>query len=90
MVNADTIGSVDAVAGQASDAGASSASAAVANRMTARKVNLWYAEKQALYDVDLDIPDRQVTALIGPSGCGKSTFLRCLNRMNDTIDICRV
>ncbi|MEM7044753.1 MAG: phosphate ABC transporter ATP-binding protein PstB, partial [Pseudomonadota bacterium] len=47
-------------------------------------------EKQALYDVDLDIPDRQVTALIGPSGCGKSTFLRCLNRMNDTIDICRV
>ncbi|NJM91650.1 MAG: phosphate ABC transporter ATP-binding protein [Rhodospirillaceae bacterium] len=59
-------------------------------RMTARKVNLWYGEKQALFDVDLDIPDRRVTALIGPSGCGKSTFLRCLNRMNDTIDICRV
>ena len=60
------------------------------SRMTARQVSLWYGEKQALYDVDLDIPDREVTALIGPSGCGKSTFLRCLNRMNDTIDIARV
>jgi phosphate transport system ATP-binding protein len=48
------------------------------------------ARKQALFDVDLDIYERQVTALIGPSGCGKSTFLRCLNRMNDTIDSCRV
>ncbi len=60
------------------------------SRMTARNVSLWYGEKQALHDVDLDIPDREVTALIGPSGCGKSTFLRCLNRMNDTIDIARV
>lgn len=60
------------------------------NRMTARKVNLWYGDKQALFDVDMDVPDRQVTALIGPSGCGKSTFLRCLNRMNDPIDICRI
>ncbi len=59
-------------------------------RMTARKVNLWYGEKQALFDVAMNIPDREVTALIGPSGCGKSTFLRCLNRMNDTIDTCRV
>ena len=66
------------------------ASEASRNRMTARKVSLWYGDKQALYDVDLDIPDREVTALIGPSGCGKSTFLRCLNRMNDTIDIARV
>ena len=49
-----------------------------------------YGDKQALKDVDLDIPPRQVTALIGPSGCGKSTFLRCLNRMNDMIDGCRV
>ena len=47
-------------------------------------------EKQALFGVDLDIPANQVTSLIGPSGCGKSTFLRCLNRMNDVIDICRV
>ena len=59
-------------------------------KMTARAVNLWYGQKQALFDVDLDIREREVTALIGPSGCGKSTFLRCLNRMNDTIDGCRM
>jgi phosphate transport system ATP-binding protein len=59
-------------------------------KISARNVNLWYGEKQALFDVSLDIPERQVTALIGPSGCGKSTFLRCLNRMNDVIDTCRV
>jgi phosphate transport system ATP-binding protein len=51
---------------------------------------VFYGEKQALFDVALDIPPNQVTSLIGPSGCGKSTFLRCLNRMNDTIPICRV
>ncbi len=78
----------DAVRAVAQNSSATSASDSI--RMTARKVNLWYGEKQALFDVDLDIPDREVTALIGPSGCGKSTFLRCLNRMNDTIDICRV
>jgi len=49
-------------------------------------VNMWYGDKQALYNVSLEIPDKHVTALIGPSGCGKSTFLRCLDRMNDTID----
>ncbi|MHA1189217.1 MAG: phosphate ABC transporter ATP-binding protein PstB [Alphaproteobacteria bacterium] len=59
-------------------------------KMTARDVNVFYAEKQALFDVALDIPERTVTALIGPSGCGKSTFLRCLDRMNDTIEIARV
>jgi phosphate transport system ATP-binding protein len=59
-------------------------------KMTARDVNLWYGEKQALFDVSLDIPDRSVTALIGPSGCGKSTFLRSLNRMNDVIEGCRM
>ncbi|MBM3544862.1 MAG: phosphate ABC transporter ATP-binding protein [Alphaproteobacteria bacterium] len=59
-------------------------------KMTARDVNLWYGEKQALFDVSLDIFDRQVTALIGPSGCGKSTFIRCLNRMNDVIEGCRI
>ncbi|MEO1200410.1 MAG: phosphate ABC transporter ATP-binding protein PstB [Pseudomonadota bacterium] len=58
--------------------------------MTARNVDVFYGTKQALFGVDLDIGDREVTALIGPSGCGKSTFLRCLNRMNDTIDVCRV
>jgi len=53
-------------------------------------VNVFYGAKQALFGVDLDINANEVTALIGPSGCGKSTFLRSLNRMNDTIDICRV
>ncbi|KZB71753.1 phosphate ABC transporter ATP-binding protein [Thalassospira sp. MCCC 1A01148] len=55
-------------------------------KMTARNLDLFYSDNQALYEVNLDIAEQQVTALIGPSGCGKSTFLRCLNRMNDTID----
>lgn len=59
-------------------------------KVTARDVGVFYGAKQALFDVNLDIPRNSVTALIGPSGCGKSTFLRCLNRMNDTIPICRV
>ena len=59
-------------------------------KMTALDVCVFYGEKQALFDVSLNIRDRSVTALIGPSGCGKSTFLRCLNRMNDTIEGCRV
>ncbi|MHB8763939.1 MAG: phosphate ABC transporter ATP-binding protein PstB [Deferrisomatales bacterium] len=54
-------------------------------RIQCRDVGVWYGEKQALAEVTLDIPDRQVTALIGPSGCGKSTFLRCINRMNELI-----
>ncbi|WP_394706397.1 phosphate ABC transporter ATP-binding protein PstB [Breoghania sp.] len=58
--------------------------------MRANKVCVFYGEKQALFEVDLDVAANEVTALIGPSGCGKSTFLRCLNRMNDTIDGCRV
>lgn len=59
-------------------------------KISARNLNVFYGEKQALYDVDLDIQPHGVTALIGPSGCGKSTFLRCLNRMNDTIENCAV
>jgi phosphate transport system ATP-binding protein len=59
-------------------------------RMTCRSVNVYYGEKQAIRDVTLDIARNQVLAMIGPSGCGKSTFLRCLNRMNDTIEGCRV
>ena len=59
-------------------------------KMRGRKVVVHYGAKQALFDVDLDVRENQVTALIGPSGCGKSTFLRCLNRMNDTIEGCRV
>ncbi len=61
-----------------------------ATKIAARDINVFYGEKQALFDVSMDIPDRAVTAFIGPSGCGKSTFLRCINRMNDTIDNCRV
>jgi phosphate transport system ATP-binding protein len=56
----------------------------------ARSVNVFYGEKHALKDVTIDIPERSVTAFIGPSGCGKSTFLRCINRMNDTISIARI
>ncbi len=59
-------------------------------KIEARDVNVYYGETHALKDVSVDILDKKVTAFIGPSGCGKSTFLRCLNRMNDTIDICRV
>jgi len=61
-----------------------------AAKLTARDVNVFYGDKQALFDVSIDIRERMVTALIGPSGCGKSTFIRCLNRMNDTIEIARV
>jgi phosphate transport system ATP-binding protein len=59
-------------------------------KMSMRNVDVFYADKQAIYDVSLDIGTNEVVAMIGPSGCGKSTFLRCLNRMNDTIDICKV
>jgi phosphate transport system ATP-binding protein len=63
----------------------------VANpRMVCRDVDVWYGEKQAIKGVSLDIGKNEVVSMIGPSGCGKSTFLRCLNRMNDTIDGCRV
>ena len=68
------------------------ADAAVAEgvKIRARDINVFYGDKQALFDVELDVADRSVTALIGPSGCGKSTFLRCINRMNDTIAGARV
>lgn len=59
-------------------------------KVEARNVNVFYDQKQALFDVSMDIADRSVTAFIGPSGCGKSTFLRCFNRMNDTIPSARV
>jgi len=59
-------------------------------RMTSRAVDVYYGDKQAIDGVTLDIGAQEVISFIGPSGCGKSTFLRCLNRMNDTIDICRV
>jgi len=59
-------------------------------RMTCRNVDVFYGDKQAIFTVSVDVGRREVLAMIGPSGCGKSTFLRCLNRMNDPIDICRV
>ncbi len=59
-------------------------------KLRMRNVNVFYGEAQAIHDVSLDIGRNQVVAMIGPSGCGKSTFLRCLNRMNDTIEGCRV
>ncbi len=59
-------------------------------KIAARDVSVFYGDKQALFDVSLDIPDKTVTAFIGPSGCGKSTFLRCMNRMNETIPGARV
>ena len=58
--------------------------------LSARSVDVFYGEKRAIKDVSIDIARNQVLAMIGPSGCGKSTFLRCLNRMNDTIEGCRV
>jgi len=61
-----------------------------AAKIDTRDVKLWYGEKQALAGININIPERQVTAFIGPSGCGKTTFLKCLNRMNDTIESVRI
>ncbi|MFT5442628.1 MAG: phosphate transport system ATP-binding protein [Myxococcota bacterium] len=72
----DTISSSDTVSADA--------------KVRARGLRVFYDDKQALFDIDLDMPSNQVTALIGPSGCGKSTFLRCINRMNDVIPGCRM
>ncbi len=72
------------------EASAVAPAAAAVTKVKARNVNVFYGAKQALFDVSLDMPGQSVTALIGPSGCGKSTFLRSINRMNDTIDGCRV
>jgi phosphate transport system ATP-binding protein len=58
--------------------------------ITVRNLNLWYGDHQALKNINMDIEEHKVTALIGPSGCGKSTFMRCLNRMNDLIKSCRI
>ena len=62
----------------------------MASIITAHDLNLWYGDFKALKGISLDVGEREITALIGPSGCGKSTFLRCLNRMNDLVDGCRV
>jgi len=59
-------------------------------KISSKNLNVYYGQKQALFNVNLDLHEKEVTALIGPSGCGKSTFIRCINRMNDVIDICKV
>lgn len=64
--------------------------APAATKVSVRGINVFYGDKQAIFDCSIDIPDASVTAFIGPSGCGKSTFLRCINRMNDTIESARV
>ena len=60
------------------------------NAINTNNLNVYYGDQQAIHNISLDFLKNKVTALIGPSGCGKSTFLRCLNRINDEIDICRV
>ena len=64
--------------------------AEIESALTINNLSLWYGDKQALDNINLQIPKNRITALIGPSGCGKSTLLRCFNRMNDVIDNCRV
>ncbi len=77
--------------GYAEERSATSAAASAAlPRIDCRNVSVFYGATQAIHNVSMTFPDRAVTALIGPSGCGKSTFLRCINRMNDTIESCRV
>ena len=58
--------------------------------ITAKNLNLWYGANHALKDINIELPERQITALIGPSGCGKSTFLKTLNRMNDLVEGCKI
>ena len=72
------------------DVHSSVAEARTETKVSAQDVNVFYGDKQALQNVSVNVPDRAVMAFIGPSGCGKSTFLRCINRMNDTIPIARV
>lgn len=60
------------------------------NIISAKNMNLWYNENHALKDINIDIPEKEITAMIGPSGCGKSTFLKSLNRMNDLVEGCRI
>ena len=62
----------------------------MSNKISAKNINLFYGAKQALFDINLDFMEHGVTSLIGPSGCGKSSFLRCINRMNDTIQGCKI
>ena len=95
MTSADDSGTADPVGSTESVVDTSSG---LSDRATTRSdtiveakgVDGFYGEDQAMQDISMEIPEKQVTAMIGPSGCGKSTFLRCINRMNDQIDVCRV
>ncbi len=69
---------------------APASAASAVSRISAKDVTVHYGEKQAIFGVSMEVPEKSVTAFIGPSGCGKSTFLRCFNRMNDTIEGCKV
>ena len=92
-MNSDTLNTVDPVTVETKpDAPDERAMPSVTQevKMEAEGVSVFYADKQALDDVSIQVYSRQITALIGPSGCGKSTFLRCLNRMNDVVDGCRI
>ncbi len=60
------------------------------NNISVKNANLWYGDFQALKNINIEIPEKQVTAFIGPSGCGKSTFLKCFNRMNDLVESCKI
>ncbi|ELK55679.1 MULTISPECIES: phosphate ABC transporter ATP-binding protein PstB [Haloferax] len=71
-------------------ASGNSVSQGVETVISSEDINVWYGDDHALTDITMDIPENSVTAMIGPSGCGKSTFLRCINRMNDLIDVARV
>lgn len=62
----------------------------MSSKIVSKNLSLWYGQKQALKNINLEIPEKKITALIGPSGCGKSTFIRCLNRMNDLVDGVRI
>lgn len=87
----DTSGSGDHLGSTAATGGlGASLEPASQERIHCRDINVFYGQVRAIHNVSMSFPDRAVTALIGPSGCGKSTFLRCLNRMNDTIETCRV
>ncbi len=59
-------------------------------KVKVEELNLWYGDNHALHGIDVELYENKITALIGPSGCGKSTFLRCLNRMNDLINIVKI
>ena len=88
----ETTESVTAMTGQ-TDTDTPTPRAEAANKdvkVRAENLNLWYGQTQALHNLNLNIYDREVTAMIGPSGCGKSSFLRCLNRMNDLIPSVRI